>query len=167
MSSSVSAQPVASMTIETIAIASDHAGFPLKEALKDALAASDYHVVDLGAEGTDSVDYPDFGYAMAHALRAGRADRGVLICGSGIGISIAANRFSEVRAALVHDALGARLARQHNDANVVCFGGRMIGADVARDCLRVFLETEFEGGRHVMRVDKLSKPAAEPRSADG
>ena len=95
---------------------------------------------------------------MANALREGRAKRGVLICGSGIGVSIAANRYAEIRAALVHDALGARLARQHNDANVICFGGRMIGAEVARDCLRVFLETEFEGGRHRQRVDKLAKP---------
>jgi ribose 5-phosphate isomerase B len=143
---------------EAVAIASDHAGFALKEALKEELAALGHAVVDLGADGTDSVDYPDFGYAMAHALRGGKARRGVLICGSGIGISIAANRYPEVRAALVHDALGARLCRQHNDANVICFGGRMIGTDVARDCLRVFLGTEFEGGRHARRVDKLSKP---------
>ncbi|MGZ9089722.1 MAG: ribose 5-phosphate isomerase B, partial [Rhodoplanes sp.] len=115
-------------------------------------------VVDLGVSGTDPADYPDFGYAMAHALREGRVQRGVLICGSGIGISIAANRFPEVRAALVHDAVAARLARQHNDANVICFGGRMIGLEVARDCLRVFLSTEFEGGHHCRRVEKLSNP---------
>jgi ribose 5-phosphate isomerase B len=95
---------------------------------------------------------------MAHALRAGKARRGVLVCGSGIGISIAANRYPEIRAALVHDGLGARLARQHNDANVICFGGRMIGVEVARDCLRVFFETAFEGGRHIQRVEKLSQP---------
>ena len=95
---------------------------------------------------------------MARALREGRVRKGVLICGSGIGISIAANRYPEVRAALVHDALGARLARQHNDANVICFGGRMIGAEVARDCLRVFLSTEFAGGRHCRRIEKLSNP---------
>lgn len=151
------------MRRDRIAVASDHAGFPLKEALKADLAAWSYEIVDLGAAGLDSVDYPDFGYAMARALRDGHADRGVLICGSGIGISIAANRFPDVRAALVHDALGARLARQHNDANVVCFGGRTIGADVARDCLRIFLETDFEGGRHVRRIEKLSQPEpAEP-----
>ncbi len=143
---------------ETVAIASDHAGYHLKQVLKDELAELGFRVLDLGAEGTDSVDYPDFGYAMAHTLRDGRAARGVLVCGSGVGISIAANRYPEVRAALVHDALGARLAREHNDANVICFGGRMIGADVARDCLRVFLETRFHGGRHARRVDKLSKP---------
>ena len=87
-------------------------------------------VVDLGADGSDSVDYPDFGYAMAHALKKGKARRGVLVCGSGIGISIAANRYPDVRAALVHDALGARLARQHNDANVICFGGRSLESTI-------------------------------------
>jgi ribose 5-phosphate isomerase B len=118
-----------------------------------------YTVLDLGPDSLESVDYPDFGYALAGAIKEGKAKRGVLICGSGIGISIAANRDSEIRAALVHDALGARLARQHNDANVVCFGGRTIGPEVARDCLKVFLETDFEdGGRHSRRVDKLSDP---------
>ena len=102
------------------------------------------------------MDYPDFAAAMASALASGKAARGVLVCGTGIGISIAANRHPHVRAAVVHDALGARLTRQHNDANVICFGGRMIGSEVARDCLRIFLETEFEGGRHLRRVQKLS-----------
>ncbi len=146
------------MDLEPIGLASDHAGFELKRILKDELERMSRAVIDLGVSGTDPVDYPDFGYAMAHALREGRVHRGVLICGSGIGISIAANRYAEVRAALVHDALGARLARQHNDANVICFGGRMIGAEVARDCLRVFLSTEFEGGHHCRRVEKLSNP---------
>jgi ribose 5-phosphate isomerase B len=146
------------MNADVVAIASDHAGYELKTALKLELAALGHLVIDLGADGSESVDYPDFGYAMAHALRDGKARRGVLICGSGIGISIAANRYPDVRAALVHDSLGARLARQHNDANVVCFGGRMIGLDVARDCLKIFLETAFEGGRHVQRVEKLSQP---------
>lgn len=140
----------------TIAIASDHAGYDLKRVLKEDLIVRARPVLDLGTDGTDPVDYPDFGFAMAKALREGRARRGVLICGSGIGISIAANRFPEIRAALVHDALGARLCREHNDANVICFGGRMIGIEVARDCLRVFLETAFEGGRHARRVEKLS-----------
>jgi len=116
-------------------------------------------VLDLGSDSLESVDYPDFGYALAGAMKEGKAERGVLICGSGIGVSIAANRHAEIRAALVHDALTARLSRQHNDANVVCFGGRTIGPEVARDCLKVFLETEFEeGGRHSRRVDKLSDP---------
>lgn len=145
-------------TDETIALASDHAGYALKQTLKEEVAGLGYGVLDLGADGTESVDYPDFGYAMAHALRDGKAQRGVLICGSGIGISIAANRYPNVRAALVHDALGARLAREHNDANVICFGGRMIGTDVAIDCLRVFLQAAFAGGRHLRRVKKLSIP---------
>ena len=146
------------MNADVIAMASDHAGYELKIVLKQELVSMGHAVVDLGADGSESVDYPDFGYAMARALKAGKARRGVLICGSGIGISIAANRYPEVRAALVHDSLGARLARQHNDANVICFGGRMIGAEVARDCLKAFLETAFEGGRHLLRVEKLSRP---------
>jgi ribose 5-phosphate isomerase B len=146
------------MNPQPIGLASDHAGFELKQLLKEELREQGLPVVDLGPDGNDPVDYPDFGYAVAHALRDGRIARGVLVCGSGIGISIAANRYPEVRAALVHDALGARVARQHNDANVICFGGRMIGADAARECLRVFLETDFEGGRHCRRVDKLSNP---------
>jgi ribose 5-phosphate isomerase B len=141
-----------------VAMASDHAGYALKAVLKEVLAQDGHVVIDLGTDGSLPVDYPDFGYAMARAIRDGRADRGVLICGSGIGISIAANRFPDIRAALVHDALGAKLARSHNDANVICFGGRMIGEVVARDCLRLFLATEFVGGHHVRRVEKLSKP---------
>lgn len=146
------------MPTETIAIASDHAGFELKSLLKKDLETMGFGVLDLGAVSKESVDYPDFGFALAGALKAGKASRGVLVCGSGVGISIAANRYPEVRAALIHDALGARLSRQHNDANVICFGGRLIGEEVARDCLKVFLETQFEGGRHAGRVAKLSKP---------
>lgn len=146
------------MNTPVIAIASDHAGFELKAFLKGLMEEASRPVIDLGADGTASVDYPDFGYAMAQAIRDGSARFGVLICGSGIGISIAANRFPEIRAALVHDALGARMARLHNDANVICFGGRMIGQEVASDCLRLFLETEFAGGRHARRVEKLSRP---------
>jgi len=143
---------------ETIAIASDHAGFELKNELKQDLMDLGFTVLDLGADNLESVDYPDFGYALAGAMQEGKARRGVLVCGSGIGISIAANRHSDIRAALVHDALGARMSRLHNDANVICFGGRMVGPDVARDCLKIFLNTEFEGGRHSRRVDKLSDP---------
>lgn len=146
------------MPPKTIAIASDHAGFELKSRIRDVLEGQGYSVLDLGTDGPDSVDYPDFAYAMTEALNERRVDRGILICGSGIGISIAANRHPEIRAALVHDALGARLARQHNDANVICFGGRTIGSDVAVDCLNVFLETAFEGGRHERRVEKLGTP---------
>ena len=147
------------MPADTIAIASDHAGFQLKSKLGEELAELGFAVLDLGASDSQSVDYPDFAYAMTTAVREGRAKRGVLVCGSGIGISMAANRDPGIRAALIHDAFGARMARRHNDANVICFGGRTIGLDVARDCLRVFLETEFEGGRHARRVDKLSNPA--------
>lgn len=143
---------------ETIAIASDHAGVELKSFLKKALGDLGFAALDLGTEGAESVDYPDFADRLAAAIRAGKATRGVLVCGSGIGISIAANRHPEVRAALIHDALGARMSRQHNDANVICFGGRMIGADTASDCLKIFLATEFEGGRHARRVAKLTPP---------
>lgn len=143
----------------TIAIACDHAGLGLKTVLVEELKNREFEVIDLGTNSSDSVDYPDFGYAMAEAIGDGRAERGVLVCGSGIGISIAANRHPAVRAALIHDALGAKMARQHNDANVICFGGRMIGEDVANDCLSIFLDTPFEGGRHARRVGKLSNPA--------
>ena len=146
------------MPFETVAIASDHAGFPLKSVLKDELAAIGFPVLDLGTDDTQSVDYPDFGFAAATAVGEGRARWGVLVCGTGIGMSIAANRDRRVRAALVHDAVGARMARQHNNANIVCFGGRTTTIDVARECLRIFLETDFEGGRHGLRVDKLSSP---------
>ena len=138
---------------QSIAIGSDHAGFALKESLVVTLAQLGFETIDLGTGSADSVDYPDFAHALAAALSAGKADKGVLICGSGIGISMAANRHPEVRAALVHDALGARMCRQHNDANVIVFGGRMIGIEVARDCLDIFLNTEFEGGRHQRRID--------------
>ncbi|MBL6946154.1 MAG: ribose 5-phosphate isomerase B [Rhodospirillales bacterium] len=147
------------MTAKTIAIACDHAGFDLKFLLGKHLEEQGYRVLDLGTNGPESVDYPDFGYAMAAAIRDDQAELGVLVCGSGIGISIAANRHAEVRAALIHDAYGARMCRRHNDANVICFGGRTTGPDVAVDCLEAFLETEFEGGRHGRRVEKLTHPA--------
>ncbi len=144
------------MSAQTIALASDHAGFDLKEHLKRELQAAGHAVLDLGTSSTDSVDYPDFGAALAGAIRDGRAGRGVLVCGTGIGISIAANREPAVRAAVVHDVTSARLARRHNDANVIALGARLVGPEVARDCLRAFLETPFEGGRHAARVAKLS-----------
>ncbi len=142
----------------TVAIASDHAGFNLKSQLKDDLISAGHTVVDLGANSTDSVDYPDFGFAMGEAIASGNAKYGVLVCGSGIGISIAANRNPAVRAAVVSNSLTAKLARQHNDANVVCFGERLIGSEVARDAMQAFLETDFEGGRHARRVDMLAEP---------
>lgn len=148
------------MSLQTVAIACDHAGFAMKLILKSELEKTGYLVLDLGADSEESVDYPDFGFALAEVLGEKKATTGVLVCGSGIGISIAANRHVEVRAALIHDALGARMARLHNNANVICFGGRMIGEDVAKDCLKIFLETGFEGGRHTRRVDKLNNPHA-------
>lgn len=145
------------MPSQTIAIASDHGGFELKSFLIKEIESRGLHVIDLGADGFDSVDYPDFAEALARVMREGKASRGVLLCGSGIGISIAANRHPELRAALVHDGLTARLARLHNDANVLVMGGRLVGPELAKDCLDIFLKTKFEGGRHARRVAKLSR----------
>ncbi|MFT4118042.1 ribose 5-phosphate isomerase B [Bradyrhizobium sp.] len=136
-----------------VAIACDHGGFALKEALKTALP--DVNWLDLGTDSTASVDYPDFARKLADAIAAGEAARGILICGSGIGISIAANRHAHIRCALVHDVTGARLCRQHNDANVLAMGGRLIGEAVAQECVEMFLSTTFDGGRHQRRVDML------------
>lgn len=139
-----------------IAIASDHAGFALKKALRDDLEARGTSVDDLGPDtGDEPVDYPDYGRRCAEAVASGRATFGVVVCGSGIGISIAANRVPGARCALVHDHLSARLAREHNDANLIAFGGRLIGLETARDALAIFLETPFAGGRHAARVAKL------------
>lgn len=145
------------MSRETIAVASDHAGFELKETLRGELADLGYDVLDLGAYSTDSVDYPDYGKAMGEAIADGRVRRGVVVCGSGIGISIAANRNPKVRAALCWNEASARLSRQHNDANVLALGARLIDEGVAKTCLHTFLETEFEGGRHARRVAKLAQ----------
>ena len=145
------------MTKPIIALASDHGGVELKDLLKAQLQTEGYDVLDLGTNGSASVDYPDYAKAVADALSSGAAARGVLVCGTGIGISIAANRYAHVRAALIHDAFGARMCRQHNDANVIVFGGRTIGSEVAKDCLEIFLTTEFEGGRHARRVAMLGE----------
>jgi ribose 5-phosphate isomerase B len=144
------------MDSERIAIAADHAGVDLKAALGDVLRERGYDVLDLGTNGPEAVDYPDFAGKLAAALADGQASRGVLVCGTGIGISIAANRHPHIRAALCHNATDARLARQHNDANVLALGARTTGPEVARDCLETFLDTAFEGGRHQRRVDKMS-----------
>lgn len=141
-----------------VALTSDHAGFPLKETLKAVLDEHGLGFIDLGANGTESVDYPDFGYRLAETLAAGRAGRGVAICGTGLGISMAANRFTWVRAAVCHDVTTARLAREHNDANVLALGARIVGPEVARDCLLAFLDTPFGGDRHARRVGKLATP---------
>ncbi|HLN22716.1 MAG TPA: ribose 5-phosphate isomerase B [Patescibacteria group bacterium] len=146
------------MSQKIIAMASDHGGYELKSILKDELVKAGWQVLDLGTHGPDSVDYPDYAHAMATALSDGQAERGVLICGTGIGISIAANRYAHIRAALVHDSFTARMSRQHNNANVLVLGGRVIGSEVAKDCLKSFLETEFEGGRHASRLAKIGAP---------
>lgn len=138
-----------------IAIASDHAGYDLKTELLALLDQQGYEVIDLGTNNHESVDYPDFGDKIALALQNNQCDKGVIICGSGIGISIAANRHAGVRAALCHDVTSARLSRLHNNANVIAFGARLIGTDVAKDCLFAFLNTDFEGGRHERRIEKL------------
>lgn len=143
------------MSKPVIAIASDHAGFELKASLKDVLKEYAGNVLDLGTNSADSVDYSDYGNALAEAIRSGKADKGVAICGSGIGISISLNRHKGIRAALCTDGRLAALARQHNDANVLCLGSRIIDADTAKDCVKQFFTTAFEGGRHVKRVEKL------------
>lgn len=143
------------MSKETIVIASDHAGFDMKQELAELLRGKGFEVLDLGTDGPESVDYPDFGKALGEAIASGKAERGVLVCGSGIGISIAVNRNPAVRAALCHDVTTARLSRQHNDANVIALGARLIGPETAAQCLNAFLDTPFEGGRHQRRVDKL------------
>jgi ribose 5-phosphate isomerase B len=142
--------------VETIAIAADHAGYDLKALLVPELRSLGFEVLDLGTDSRDSVDYPDFADALARAIVLGRVKRGVVICGTGLGIAIASNRHRGVRAGVCHDATTARLARQHNDANVLALGARILGPEVAKDCLRVFLATEFEGERHARRVAKLS-----------
>ncbi|WP_366656367.1 ribose 5-phosphate isomerase B [Fodinicurvata sp. EGI_FJ10296] len=143
-------------TQHKVAIASDHAGFGLKSELVTLLTEQGHTVIDLGTgNDADSVDYPDFGRAVAQAVTSGDAAFGVAVCGTGIGISIAANRLSGCRAALCHDVTTARLSRQHNDANVLALGARVIGPAVARECLEAFLDTGFEGGRHQRRLDKL------------
>jgi ribose 5-phosphate isomerase B len=141
-----------------IVIASDHAAVDLKAELVAYLTGTGHDVCDLGPQGVDSVDYPDYGYRLAEEIAAGRADFGVALCGSGIGISIAANRHPACRCALVSEPLSAGLARQHNYANVIAMGGRLIGVEMAKACLDAFLGTGFAGDRHRRRVDKLSHP---------
>ena len=141
-----------------IAIASDHAAFDLKQELAENLREWGHEVVDLGPDSADRVDYPDFGYKLAESVASGEAERGVALCGSGIGISIAVNRHPGARCALVNEPYSAALCREHNDANVIAMGARLIGADMARTCLQTFLVAEFQGGRHADRVAKLTNP---------
>jgi ribose 5-phosphate isomerase B len=140
-----------------IALASDHAAFELKAQLADWLRQAGHEVTDLGTEGPESVDYPDFGARLAEHLAAGRSERGIALCGSGIGISIAVNRNPKARCALVSEPLSAALSREHNDANAIALGARLTGIDMAKACVTAFLDTPFAGGRHQRRVDKLSQ----------
>ncbi len=143
---------------QRIAIASDHAAIEMKAALATWLREAGHEVTDLGPSDSASVDYPDYGYRLAQAVASGAADRGVALCGSGIGISISVNRHKGCRCALVSEPLSARLAREHNDANVLAMGARIIGPEMAKACLDAFLSTPFGGERHQRRVDKLSNP---------
>ncbi|CAA9369158.1 MAG: Ribose 5-phosphate isomerase B [uncultured Nocardioidaceae bacterium] len=145
-----------------VAIGGDHAGLPLKQALQGALAAQGHGLLDFGTNETASVDYPDFAHQVCAAVQDGRARFGVLVCGSGIGMAIAANRHRGIRAAVLHDATEARLTRAHNDANVAAFGARLVGPEVALDALKAFLSTAYEGGRHDRRLAKLSLPDLSP-----
>ncbi|HEX8000115.1 MAG TPA: ribose 5-phosphate isomerase B [Pyrinomonadaceae bacterium] len=145
------------MKTQKIAIGSDHAGYEAKELAKRELSALGMEVVDKGAHTPGSVDYPDFGAAVGRAVASGEVERGILICGSGIGISMAANKIAGVRAALCWNEETARLAREHNDANILCFGARFIEPALAARMVRVFMETEFAAGRHAARVEKLSR----------
>ena len=138
-----------------VAIGSDHRGFALKEALKELLGELGHEWVDFGCEGEEGVDYPDIVQPLGEAVVRGEYERGILICGNGIGVSIAANKLKGIRAALCHDTFAARLARQHNDANVLCLGAWCIGRGVAEDIVKVFLSEEFEGGRHARRIEKI------------
>lgn len=142
-----------------IAIASDHAAIELKSLLSVYLEGAGHQVDDLGPFDTSSVDYPDYGYKLAEAIASGAAERGVALCGSGIGISIAVNRNTACRAALVSEPLSAKLCREHNDANVIAMGARLTGIDMAKACLDAFLTTDFTGDRHIARVNKLSNPS--------
>lgn len=138
-----------------IAVGSDHAGFHLKEELAEHLRGLGHEVVDCGTHSDDRVDYPDFGAAVGRSVRDGGADGGLCVCGSGIGIAMAANKIDGIRAATVWDATSARLTKEHNDANVICIGERLVGPQVAKDCVGAWLGAEFEGGRHTGRVAKI------------
>jgi ribose 5-phosphate isomerase B len=138
-----------------IIIASDHAGVDLKADIVALVSEAGHEIRDLGPADTSSVDYPDYAHAVAEAVVAGEAERGILICGTGIGMSLAANRHPQIRAALCHDAFTAEMARRHNDANVLCIGARSTGPGVAEQMVRIFLDTQFEGGRHQRRVEKI------------
>ena len=138
-------------------VGSDHAAFAAKQIVIDALSDLGIRCADLGSDGSESVDYPDYAAEVARRVASGEADRGILLCGTGIGMSIAANKVAGVRAALVHDVTTARMSRLHNDANVLALGGGLLGERLLRDIVAVWLSTEFEGGRHQRRLDKIAR----------
>jgi len=138
-----------------IAVGSDHAGFALKEFIKDYLTTAGFSVEDCGAFSEESVDYTDYGIGVAQKVSAGEFERGILICGTGLGMSMVANRFKHVRAALCHDIFSAMMSRRHNDANILVLGGRVIGSELAREILATWLKTPFEDGRHRRRIEKF------------
>lgn len=142
-----------------IALSADHAGYELKDLLADWLRADGHDIIDLGTNGPESVDYPRYGAVLAEALADGRAERGITVCGSGIGVAIAANRNPACRCAQVAEPLSASLARQHNDANAIALGARLIGPEMAKACVTAFLTSDFLGGRHQRRVDQLANPS--------
>jgi ribose 5-phosphate isomerase B len=144
------------MAPEQIAIASDHAGYELKTLLIQELKKQDYQLLDLGTNNIESVDYPDYAALVVKAIEIGKATKGILICGSGIGMSIAANRHQNIRAALCYNQQASALAREHNDANVLVLGAKMMDTETAFKCVNKFLTTEFSGGRHITRIQKLS-----------
>jgi ribose 5-phosphate isomerase B len=145
--------------LKRVALASDHGGFGLKSEIKNYLTSKGYEVLDLGTDSEASVDYPDFGAAAAQAVLAGKADCAIIMCGSGIGISISANKFKGIRCALCFDTYTAKMCRQHNNANIMALGGRITTIERAVDMVDLFLTTEFEGGRHQRRIDKIDELA--------
>ena len=147
--------PLASPGRNRLAFGADHAGWRLKDALAAKARTAGYEITDVGTGSDDSVDYPDFASAVARCVAGGDADLGVIICGTGIGVAMTANKVAGVRAAVVHDDFTAYYSREHNDANVVCIGARVVGAGVAESALATFLRTDFAGGRHAPRVSKI------------
>lgn len=140
-----------------IAIGSDHAGFELKSEIIVLLKEMGIECIDFGTNGPQSVDYPDFGEKVSMAVSKGEMDRGILICGTGIGMSIVANKFPHIRASLCNDLFTAKMSRLHNDANILVIGGRIVGKDLAKEIVRVWFSTDFEGGRHLIRLEKIKK----------
>lgn len=143
--------------MEKIAIGSDHAGFGLKEVVLGLLGSLNINVIDCGTKNTESVDYPDFGARVSELVSSGEVERGILICGTGIGMSMVANKYPNVRAALCNDLFSAKMSRMHNDANILVLGGRVIGKDLAAEIVKVWLSTPFEGERHLKRLNKIKK----------